>query len=337
MAVHWLVGGQCTIFSYKSVFFENVSPFCGTTDTPVLDFWGRLLWVSKPAWIPHLPACYSSDSPLVRHLLTTWPQTLHSLILFWPLDFCEINTPWRHWRFLFKKHKSDISGFLYGIDIEGFLKVSVKHRFASCGILYCLFLVTYFRDWAMMVVRTSHLAGLPLRHGEWSEPSDTSYHYLKTFKGINSLTHSSVIYLLDVFKGRHSLVHSSVIYLLPVFNGRHSLVTSIVIYLLPVFKGRHSLVYSIVTYIYYLCLMEDVHWFIQVWYIYYLCLREDIHWFIQVSYIYYLCVRDDIYWFIQVSYIYYLCLREDIYWFIQVWYIYWKQWLMVLNLVHIKM
>ena len=25
-----------------------MSPFCGATDTPVLDFWCRLLWVSKP-------------------------------------------------------------------------------------------------------------------------------------------------------------------------------------------------------------------------------------------------------------------------------------------------
>ena len=25
-------------------------PFCGATDSPVLDFLGRLLWVSKPEW-----------------------------------------------------------------------------------------------------------------------------------------------------------------------------------------------------------------------------------------------------------------------------------------------
>ena len=31
-----------------------MSPFCGATDTPVLDFWWRLLWVSKPEWVlPH--------------------------------------------------------------------------------------------------------------------------------------------------------------------------------------------------------------------------------------------------------------------------------------------
>ena len=28
-----------------------MSPFCGATDTPVLDFWLCLLWVSKPEWV----------------------------------------------------------------------------------------------------------------------------------------------------------------------------------------------------------------------------------------------------------------------------------------------
>ena len=27
-----------------------MSPFCWATDTPVLDFWWHLLWVSKPEW-----------------------------------------------------------------------------------------------------------------------------------------------------------------------------------------------------------------------------------------------------------------------------------------------
>ena len=40
---------------FKGIFFffkflEDMSPFCGATDTPVLDFWWRLLWVSKPEW-----------------------------------------------------------------------------------------------------------------------------------------------------------------------------------------------------------------------------------------------------------------------------------------------
>ena len=28
-----------------------MSPFCGATDTTVLDFWWHLLWVSKPEWV----------------------------------------------------------------------------------------------------------------------------------------------------------------------------------------------------------------------------------------------------------------------------------------------
>ena len=32
-------------------FLEDMNPFCCTTDTPILDFWWRLLWVSKPEWV----------------------------------------------------------------------------------------------------------------------------------------------------------------------------------------------------------------------------------------------------------------------------------------------
>ena len=31
---------------------ENINPFRGGTDTPVLDFWWHLPWVSKAGWIP---------------------------------------------------------------------------------------------------------------------------------------------------------------------------------------------------------------------------------------------------------------------------------------------
>ena len=31
-------------------FWEDISRFCGATDTPVLDFWWTLSWVSKPEW-----------------------------------------------------------------------------------------------------------------------------------------------------------------------------------------------------------------------------------------------------------------------------------------------
>ena len=54
---------------------EDTCPFCGATDTPVLDFWLRLPWGSKPGWThlhAFLPVRYSSDSPLMQHLLTSW-------------------------------------------------------------------------------------------------------------------------------------------------------------------------------------------------------------------------------------------------------------------------
>ena len=55
---------------------EDISPFCGATDTPVLDFWWRLPWVSKHGGslaciLCHLHAMDSPDSPLMWHLLYT--------------------------------------------------------------------------------------------------------------------------------------------------------------------------------------------------------------------------------------------------------------------------
>ena len=65
------VHGELVTFSKKC--FEDISPFCEATDTPVLDFWWHLPWVSKPGLIPSL-ACFVtmefSESPLVWH--TCW-------------------------------------------------------------------------------------------------------------------------------------------------------------------------------------------------------------------------------------------------------------------------
>ena len=36
-------------FIFKRIFWD-ISPFCGATDTPVLDFWWCLVWVLKPEW-----------------------------------------------------------------------------------------------------------------------------------------------------------------------------------------------------------------------------------------------------------------------------------------------
>ena len=56
---------------------EDISPFYGDTDVPVLDFWRCLPSVSKTGWIPCLHVLIltwmdSSDSSLVRQLLTSW-------------------------------------------------------------------------------------------------------------------------------------------------------------------------------------------------------------------------------------------------------------------------
>ena len=42
----------CLMFWFK--ILNEISPFCGATDTLSLDFWWCLLWVSKLGWIPHL-------------------------------------------------------------------------------------------------------------------------------------------------------------------------------------------------------------------------------------------------------------------------------------------
>ena len=57
---------------FFSKFLKDISPFCGATDAPVLDFWWCLPWISKPGWISSLayfsPKCngffrFTSDSP----------------------------------------------------------------------------------------------------------------------------------------------------------------------------------------------------------------------------------------------------------------------------------
>ena len=48
-----------------------MSPFCGTTDTPVLDF-----WVSKPGWIPHLRASWHAHNRCLRFTSGVTPADL---------------------------------------------------------------------------------------------------------------------------------------------------------------------------------------------------------------------------------------------------------------------
>ena len=61
---------------FLSVWWTHV--LFGATGTPVLDFWWRLLWVSKPGWVlPHSLLCggkysvHSWDPSLVLQMLTS--------------------------------------------------------------------------------------------------------------------------------------------------------------------------------------------------------------------------------------------------------------------------
>ena len=44
----------------------NLSPFCGTTETLVLDFWWYLPWISQPRWIPRLHTSPPPSSSFLR-------------------------------------------------------------------------------------------------------------------------------------------------------------------------------------------------------------------------------------------------------------------------------
>ena len=93
----WLVVGlscTCKISLEMSDFFINfwrTCPFCGATDTPVLDLWWRLPLVSKASVdflaciLRHLCTTDSSDSTLVRYLLTSL-RFLNLFGIYWDLD-----------------------------------------------------------------------------------------------------------------------------------------------------------------------------------------------------------------------------------------------------------
>ena len=53
---HWNINNVNVLQLFFKKILEDISPFRGATDTPVLDFWWHLPWVSKLGWIPHLCA-----------------------------------------------------------------------------------------------------------------------------------------------------------------------------------------------------------------------------------------------------------------------------------------
>ena len=65
----------CSDF-FKKNFLEDTSPFCGATDTPVLDFQWHLPWVSKPGWIPRLRASSPVHNACLRFISGATPADL---------------------------------------------------------------------------------------------------------------------------------------------------------------------------------------------------------------------------------------------------------------------
>ena len=63
---------------------EDINPFCAATDTPVLDFWWRLLWVSEPGWIPSLP-CFIAYAQRLPFYMTSLGSS-HTCHL---LNYCD--------------------------------------------------------------------------------------------------------------------------------------------------------------------------------------------------------------------------------------------------------
>ena len=67
------------VFFFK-IFLEDMSPFCGATDTPVSDFWWRLLLVSKPEWV--LPYSSLEEAYILCY---TFPEIHLWCDTCWPL------------------------------------------------------------------------------------------------------------------------------------------------------------------------------------------------------------------------------------------------------------
>ena len=61
---------KCNYLPWIKLLFlkllEDIRPFRGATDTPILDFWWCLLWVSRPGWIPSLCASSPVHSEFLR-------------------------------------------------------------------------------------------------------------------------------------------------------------------------------------------------------------------------------------------------------------------------------
>ena len=88
--VQWFVVVKYSLYFYFQLhpYFSNEcnyriswkDPFCGATDTPVLDFWWHLLWVWKPEWVlPYLHLAEAYDVCYMFPEIHLWCYTC------WPL------------------------------------------------------------------------------------------------------------------------------------------------------------------------------------------------------------------------------------------------------------
>ena len=90
-----------SFFYYK--FLEDISPFRGATDTPVLDFWRRLPWVSKPGRIPRLRALSPACNEFLSFTSGVTPADfLRSAKPFWSTTCRRVHKHW--WRFGAQTH-----------------------------------------------------------------------------------------------------------------------------------------------------------------------------------------------------------------------------------------
>ena len=68
---------RAIVYFFLKHFLGNISPFCRATDTPVLDFWYCLHWVSKPEWTPSLCSSLSTwGDEFLRFTSSTTPADL---------------------------------------------------------------------------------------------------------------------------------------------------------------------------------------------------------------------------------------------------------------------
>ena len=86
------------VFLFFLKIFGGHESFCGATDTPVLDFWWHLLWVSKPEWVlPYLSLVEAHVLHYTFPEIHLWGNTC------WPLGGQHgsravlFHIPVRHW------------------------------------------------------------------------------------------------------------------------------------------------------------------------------------------------------------------------------------------------